>query len=123
MARSPARMRIAPIWLPAFTLLIAAPLIAQTTTTATLGITANVQGSLSVEIGSAHGILQSGMDSATASTNLQNVTKYGSLLYTTRTINTTDWSLSSQIGIIVHGSGTSTSHTLTAQLASAPQSA
>lgn len=93
------------------------------TSSATLTVTGTVESSISITVESAGGTT-SGTGTAAASSDLGNISKYGSApTGFTLARGASNWTLSSTVGIqVVKANLTSTDYTLTAQLGSAPAS-
>jgi predicted secreted protein len=93
------------------------------TSSATLTVTGTVESSISITVESAGGTT-SGTGTAAATSDLGNISKFGSApTGFTLARGASDWTLSSTIGVqVVKANLTSTDYTLTAQLGSAPAS-
>jgi predicted secreted protein len=93
------------------------------TSSGTLTVTGTVESSISLTIESAGGTT-SGTGTAAASSDLGNISKFGSApTGFTLARGASDWTLSSTVGVqVVKANLTSTDYTLTAQLGSAPAS-
>lgn len=93
------------------------------TSSGTLTVTGTVESSISLTIESAGGTT-SGTGTASATSDLGNISKYGSApTGFTLARGASDWTLSSTVGVKVDKANlTSTDYTLTAQLGSAPAS-
>jgi len=93
------------------------------TSSATLTVTGTVESSISITVESAGGTT-SGTGTAAATSDLGNISKYGSApTGFTLARGASDWTISSTIGVqVVKANLTSTDYTLTAQLGSAPAS-
>lgn len=101
--------------------MIGAPAAFAATSSGTLTVTANIESSINLTIESAGGTT-SGTGSASATSALGSVSKYGSApTGFTLTRGATDWTLSANVGVkVAKANLTSTDYTLTAQLGSAP---
>ena len=97
---------------------------AQDVATGTLAVTGTVVSSISLTIASAGGGSQTGMGTSAATTALGSISKFGAIPTNfTRTSTTTDWTLSSNIGVTVtKANSASTAYTLNAKLSTAPAS-
>lgn len=95
---------------------------AQDTATGTLAVTGTIVSSISLTIASAGGGSQSGMGTSAATTALGSISKFGALPTNfTRVQGSTDWTLSSTIGVTVtKANSISTAYTLNAKLSTAP---
>jgi hypothetical protein len=93
------------------------------TSSGTLTVTGTVESSISLTVESAGGTT-SGTGTAAASSDLGNISKYGSApTGFTLARGASDWTLSSTVGVqVAKANLTSTDYTLTAQLGSAPAS-
>ncbi len=93
------------------------------TSSGTLTVTGTIESSISLTIESAGGTT-SGTGTAVASSDLGNISKFGSApTGFTLARGGSDWTLSSTVGVqVVKANLTSTDYTLTAQLGSAPAS-
>jgi len=93
------------------------------TSSATLTVTGTVESSISMTVESAGGTT-SGTGTAAATSDLGNISKFGSApTGFTLARGASDWTISSTIGVqVVKANLTSTDYTLTAQLGSAPAS-
>lgn len=104
-------------------LALAATNASAATSSGTLTVTGTVESSISLTIESAGGTT-SGTGTAAATSDLGNISKYGSApTGFTLARGASDWTLSSTVGVKVDKANlTSTDYTLTAQLGSAPAS-
>jgi hypothetical protein len=95
---------------------------AQDVATGTLGVTGTIVSSISLTIDSAGGGSQSGMGTTAATTALGSISKFGALPTNfTRAVTSTDWTLSSTVGVTVtKANSISTAYTLNAKLSTAP---
>jgi predicted secreted protein len=93
------------------------------TSSATLTVTGTIESSISITVESAGGTT-SGTGTAAATSDLGNISKYGSApTGFTLARGASDWTISSTVGVaVVKANLTSTDYTLTAQLGSAPAS-
>jgi hypothetical protein len=105
------------------TLVASSGLAAASTSSGTLTVTGTIESSISLTIESAGGTT-SGTGTAAASSDLGNISKYGSApTGFTLARGASDWTLSSTVGVqVIKSNLTSTDYTLTAQLGSAPAS-
>jgi hypothetical protein len=103
--------------------LAAATSASAATSSGTLTVTGTVESSISLTVESAGGTT-SGTGTAAASSDLGNISKFGSApTGFTLARGASDWTISSTVGVqIVKANLTSTDYTLTAQLGSAPAS-
>ena len=109
--------------LVAAALMMTATMASAATSSGTLTVTGTVESSINLTIESAGGTT-SGTGTASATSDLGNISKYGSApTGFTLARGASDWTLSSTVGVKVDKANlTSTDYTLTAQLGSAPAS-
>ena len=104
-------------------LFVVASTASAATSSGTLTVTGTVESSISLTVESAGGT-SSGTGTAAASSDLGNISKFGSApTGFTLARGASNWTLSSTVGVqVVKANLTSTDYTLTAQLGSAPAS-
>jgi predicted secreted protein len=115
--------QLASLGMVAATLLAAHGIVSAATSSGTLTVTGTIESSISLTVESAGGTT-SGTGTAAASSDLGNITKYGSApTGFTLARGASDWTISSTVGVrVVKANLTSTDYTLVAQLGSAPAS-
>jgi predicted secreted protein len=115
--------QLASLAIVAATLLAAHGIVNAATSSGTLTVTGTIESSISLTVESAGGTT-SGTSTAAASSDLGNITKYGSApTGFTLARGASNWTISSTVGVqVVKANLTSTGYTLTAQLGSAPAS-